>query len=143
METAIRLLAQFSYAVTAALMLLLGAGVLLAGAGLFPGLQSSLLDEAEGNLGTLHILQEFASLLVLAGLVTIWFVAHYEQSMAFHWAMTLFLLLIALVHWFDVRGTADSATGYVVIALPFCWFMVVGLLRWSNKRRGDNQAHGT
>lgn len=129
MNTTVRLIAQGSYVLVAAAMVLLGTGVLLAGAGVFAALQDSLLEEAQGSLDTLHILQEFASVLVFAGLVTIWFVRHYDQSMAFHWLMTLFLGLIAVIHWFDIRGPSDSLTGAVIIGVPFFWFAVVGLLR--------------
>ena len=139
MKTAIRIAAQTGYAVTGGLMLFLGAGLLLAATELLPGLHSSLLEEAQGNLDVVHILQEFASLLVFAGLVTIWFVRHYDQSMAFHWAMTFFLALIAFVHWFDVRGSSDSLTGAVIIALPFVWFAVLGMLRASIDRRVGGQ----
>jgi hypothetical protein len=54
--------------------------------------------------------------------------------MAFHWAITLLLALIALVHWFDVRGRSDFATGDIVIGIPFVWFAVVGVLRASMGR---------
>ena len=43
--------------------------------------------------------------------------------------MTLFLGLIAVVHWFDARGPSDSITGAIVIGVPFVWFAVVGVLR--------------
>jgi hypothetical protein len=129
MKMTVRLIAQGSYVVAAAVMVVLGAGVLLAGAGVFPSLQNSLVEEAQGSLDTVHILQEFASVLIFAGLVTLWFVRHYDQSMAFHWLMTLFLGLIAVVHWFDVRGPSDSIAGGIVIGVPFIWFAVVGVLR--------------
>jgi hypothetical protein len=136
MKTAVKILAQLSYVVAGVTMLLLGASVLLAGAGALPGLQSSLVEEAKGNLDFVHVLQEFAALLVFAGLVTLWFVLHYEQSVAFHWAMTLFFLLLAIVHWFDVRGRSDFATGDIVIGIPFFWFTVIGALRASARRGG-------
>jgi hypothetical protein len=110
-------------------MLLLGASVLVAGAGMLPGLQTSVVEEAQGNLDFVHILQEFATLLVFAGLITLWFVRRYEQSTALHWAVTLFFLLLAIVHWFDVRGRSDFSTGDVVIGIPFLWFAVLGMLR--------------
>ena len=131
MKTAVKLLAQLSYVVVGAAMFLFGAAVLLAGAGALPGLQSSLLEEAKGNLDFVHVLQEFATLLVFAGLVTLWFVCRYDDSMVFHWAMTLFFALLAIVHWFDVRGRSDFAAGDLVIGIPFLWFAAVGALRAS------------
>jgi hypothetical protein len=140
MQTAVKILAQLSYFVTGAIMLLLGASVLLAGAGMLPALQSSLMEEAKGNLDFVHVLQEFATLLVFAGLVTIWFVFHYDQSLALHWATTLFFALLAIVHWFDVRGRSDFATGDLVIGIPFFWFAVLGALRASTQRGSEKQA---
>jgi hypothetical protein len=112
-------------------MVLWGAGVLLAGTGLFPALQKSLLEKAQGNLDFVHILQEFATLLVFAGVITLWFVRQYDLSMALHWALTLFFALLALVHWFDVRGRSGFASGDLVIGIPFFWFAVLGVLRGS------------
>jgi hypothetical protein len=131
MKLAVKLLAQTSYVVVGAAMFLFGASVLLAGAGLLPGLQSSLVEEAEGNLDFVHVLQEFATLLVFAGLVTLWFVRRYDDSMVFHWAITLFFALLAIVHWFDVRGRSDFTTGDIVIGIPFFWFAAIGALRAS------------
>jgi hypothetical protein len=131
MKLAVKLLAQLSYVVVGAAMFLFGASVLLAGAGVLPGLQSSLVEEAQGNLDFVHVLQEFATLLVFSGLVTLWFVRRYDHSMAFHWAMTLFFALLAIVHWFDVRGRSDFSTGDIVIGIPFFWFAVIGALRAS------------
>jgi hypothetical protein len=131
MKTAVKFLAQLSYVVVGAAMFLFGASVLFAGAGVLPGLQSALVEEAQGNLDFVHVLQEFATLLVFAGLVTIWFVFHYDQSIGFHCAMTLFFATLALVHWFDVRGRSDFATGDIVIGLPFVWLAVIGALRAS------------
>jgi hypothetical protein len=138
MKTAVKILAQLSYIVAGATMLLFGASVLLAGAGALPGLQSSLVDEAKGNLDFVHVIQEFATLLVFAGLITIWFVFHYDRSMAFHWAITLFFALLAIVHWFDVRGPSDFDTGAIVIGIPFFWFAAIGGLRAATERGGQS-----
>jgi hypothetical protein len=136
MKTAVKILAQLSYVIAGATMLLLGASVLLAGAGALPGLQTSLVEEAKGNLDFVHVLQEFATLLVFAGLITLWFVLHYEQSMALQWAMTLFFLLLAVVHCFDVRGPSESTAGDIIIGLPFFWFAAIGALRAAAERGG-------
>jgi hypothetical protein len=78
--------------------------------------------------------------LVFAGLITIWFVFHYDRSVAFHWAITLFFLLIAIVHWFDVRGPSDFDTGSIVIGIPFFWFAAIGALRAVTYRGGQSIA---
>jgi hypothetical protein len=80
-------------------------------------------------------MQEFGSLLVFAGLIAFWFVRHYSESKTFHWAMTLFWGLFALVHWVDIRGTFQFGVGQMINTIPFVLFVVVGLLRQSSERR--------
>jgi len=123
-------LAKLIYGLFAVGCLVLGAWVLLYGTGLLPAsMKQALLAEAHGDLNTLHIVQEFASLLVFAGLISLWFVWHYEQSRVFHWALTAFWALIALVHWFDVRGPHESIGGPLIITVPLVVFLATGLLR--------------
>jgi hypothetical protein len=108
--------------------------VLLFRTGLLPaGVKDLLLDVAQGDLNALHISQEFGSLLVFAGLITLWFVRHYQQSLFFHWAMTTFWALFALVHWFDVRGPVRFDTGVLVNTIPFILFLSVGLVTRDRK----------
>ncbi len=130
---------------------LLGAGVavLLFKTTLLPdGIQAALLDEAGGNLTALHIAQEAGSLLVFAGLITFWFAWHYGQSLYFHGAMTVLLGLVALVHWFDVRGPNSSWTEPIPITLPFLVFAALGLARLAayrlaGKHRGQLNANAS
>jgi hypothetical protein len=129
METMTRVLARACYALFGAAFLVAGASVLLADTGLLPALRNALVEESRGDLNTLHILQEFGALLVFAGLVTFWFLWHYEQSRPFHWMLTAFWGLIALVHWFDVRGPIRSVAGPLVTTVPFLLFVAIGLLR--------------
>jgi hypothetical protein len=130
MKTATRVLAQSVYGLFGAGFLAIGASALLVNTGLLPdACRSAILDESRGNLDILHILQEFGSLLVFAGLITFWFLWHYEQSQAFHWSLTAFWGLVGLVHWFDVRGPNPSVGGPLVTTVPFMLFMVIGLLR--------------
>jgi hypothetical protein len=144
MKTAVRVLTKCCYGVTGAGFLVAGAAVLLFKTGLLPdSVRDIIMDFGEGNLNTLHVAQELGSLLVFAGLITFWFLRHYEQSRPFHWAMTLFWGLIALVHWFDVRGPIDSVTGPLVNSVPFAVFVTVGLLRTATEgSRSVNEQQG-
>jgi hypothetical protein len=142
MKTAARVLAQSVYGVFGAGFLAVGASALLVNTGLLPeALRGAILDESQGNLDILHILQEFGALLVFAGLITFWFVWHYEQSQAFHWSLTAFWAFMALVHWFDVRGPEPSVVGPLVNTVPFMLFAVIGLLRTLTE--GDRTAPGS
>jgi hypothetical protein len=131
MNVAIRII----YSLLGATLLAVGAVVLLFKTGLLPpAVQAAILSEADQNLNTLHVAQELATLLVFAGLITFWFAWHYDQSRYFHWAMTALLGLLALVHWFDVRGPNTSLTEPIPITVPFLAFVAIGLWRLGAER---------
>jgi hypothetical protein len=131
-----RALAKALYALLGAVFLAAGVSVLLLGTGLLPEPVRELIEDiGGGNANTLHIMQEFGSLLVFAGLITFWFVRHYDASKTFHWAMTVFWGLFALVHWVDVRGSFQVGVGQVINTVPFLLFAGVGLLRQSSEGR--------
>jgi hypothetical protein len=132
----IRLATKSLYALLGAIFLLGGATVLLLGTGLLPTpVRDVILSIGEDNPNTLHLMQEYATLLVLVALLTFWFIKHYEVSRTFHWAMTLFWGLIALVHWFDPRGQFHHGVGEAITSIPFVLFVAVGLLRETAERR--------
>jgi hypothetical protein len=124
------LVARFVYGVVAAVFLAAGAGVLLLGTGLLPaGVARTILDFGGGDDRTMHQLQEFGTLMVFTGLVNLWCVRNYDRSLYFHWAMTAFWGLFALVHWFDYHGTFHPGKGQAVTTLPFVLFVILGALR--------------
>jgi len=123
------ILAKALYLIFGLSYLAAGTVALLFRTGLLPdAVKNALLDAAHGDLNTVHISQEFGSLLVFTGLITLWFVRHYQQSLFFHWAMTTFWALFALVHWFDVRGPIRFDAGVLINAIPFVLFLSVGLM---------------
>jgi hypothetical protein len=129
-----RILAKSLYVLFGTLYLVAGSAVLLFRTGWLPDVvKKILLNVAEGNLNAVHISQEFGSLLVFAGLITFWFVRHYDQSLFFHWAMTTFWGLFALIHWSDVRGPVRFDTGVLINAIPFILFLLVGMVTRNRK----------
>jgi hypothetical protein len=132
----IRLVTQLLYAFLGTIFLLGGTSVLLLGTGLLPTpMRDVILSIGEDNPNTLHLMQEYATLLVLVALLTFWFVKHYEVSRAFHWAMTIFWGLIALVHWFDHKGQFHYGLGEAITSMPFVLFVAVGIFREHAERR--------
>jgi hypothetical protein len=126
----LRTITRSLYALVAAAFLLGGSSVLLLGTGLLPvPLKDAILSIGEDNVHTLHLMQEYASLLVLVGLLAFWFIWHYEQSRAFHWSMTAFWGIIAVIHWFDPRGEFHWGLGEAITSIPFLLFVLIGLLR--------------
>jgi hypothetical protein len=130
-----RPLSQALYGLLGVIYLVAGGSVLLLGTGFLPNAVRDLIvsiGHDDGN--TLHIMQEFGSLLVFAGLITLWFLLHYDQSRPFHWAMTVFWGLFALVHWFDIRGSFRYDIGALINTIPVILFVLVGLLRQRAER---------
>jgi hypothetical protein len=123
------ILARCLYLLFGVLYIVAGTVVLLFRTGLLPAaVRNTLLELARGDLNTVHIAQEFSSLLIFAGLITLWFARHYQQSLFFHWAMTTFWALFALIHWFDVRGPVRFDIGVLINAVPLILFLLVGLI---------------
>lgn len=127
----IKPIAKILYGFFGALFVIVGVAVLLLRTVLLPdALRNIIMDVGHGDSNTLHIIQEFGSLLVFAGLISFWFVRHYERSKAFHWAMTAFWVLFALAHWFPAGGESlRSVRGPMIDTVPFILFLAVGMLR--------------
>ncbi len=127
-----RILTKSLYGIQAVIFLAAGVSVLLLGTNLLPAaMRQLIMDIAQGNNDTLHIIQEFGSLLVFTGLITLWFLRHYEESRSFHWAMTIFWALFALVHWFNTQGQFQSGLHAVPDTVPLALFLVLGVMRGS------------
>jgi len=133
----IKAIAKVVYGFFAAAYLLVGITVFAGGTGLLPEpLHGVVMDVGHGDANALHIMQEFGAFLVFIGLITFWFMRHYDQSQTFHLAMTIAWGLIALAHWFDVRGFHNSVIGPIINSIPFILFAALGLLR----RKSEGQA---
>ncbi len=131
----IRPVARGVYALVAGVLLAAGSAVLLLGTGLLPASLSQRIRAFGGGEGVgVHLLQEMGTLLVLAGLVSLWCVRNYERSLYFHGAMTVFLGLFALVHWFDSQGSFHAGTGEVITTLPFAAYLLLGVIRSRTER---------
>src|SRR5262245_56103108 len=125
-----KFIAKLLYPLFGMIFLLAGLTAVAARSGLVPTFAMNILHEvSHGDGNTLHIVQELGSVLIFVGLITFWFIGHYEQSTFFHWAMTIFLGAFALVHWYDIRGDWHSAKGPLITTVPFILFLVVGIVR--------------
>src|SRR4051812_38689223 len=97
----IRTTTKIVYGLFGAFFALAGGSVLLLDTGLLPGAaRDAILDYAGGDGRLLHVLQEWGNAHLLLGLLAFWFVRHYDQSRAYHWAMTAYFAVDALIHWF-------------------------------------------
>jgi hypothetical protein len=125
-----RTISRFVYSLFGAVFLIGGATVMLLHTGFMPEfLRQFLIAFAHGDELAIHLIQELSSLLVFTGLITFWFVRHYEQSLPFHWAMTAFWALFSFAHWFDGRQGPQSIKGPIINTIPLVIFLLIGLLR--------------
>ncbi|HJR07841.1 MAG TPA: hypothetical protein VJ842_11310 [Pyrinomonadaceae bacterium] len=131
----VKAIAGVLYGLFGAISLVVGASVLLLDTGLLPeAVRLAVVNAAHGDTRALHIIQEFGAFLVFVGLIAFWFARHYNESRFFHWALTFAFALVALAHWFDVRGE-HSKLGPLINSVPFVLFLLVGLLRLSSDRK--------
>ncbi|MCI0704167.1 MAG: hypothetical protein L0241_24175 [Planctomycetia bacterium] len=145
MKTATRIVATVVYGLVGVGLLVAGAMTLLVNTGLLPdALRDVVLHFSQNNLGMLHIIQEFGTLMIFAGLITFWFIRHYDQSHGFHWAMTTYWALMALIHWFHVGSPSVSVVSGLVNTIPFAGFLIIGVLRLKTERQPiRNEAQST
>ena len=60
----------------------------------------------------LHLMQELGAAGVFAGLMSFWCILNYARRRGVHYALTVFTLLIAFIHW------KDFANGYLPLISP-------------------------
>lgn len=139
----IEIIAKILYGVFAVAFLVIGITAFASGTRLSPEpLRRIAMRVAHGDDNALHLIQEFGAFLVFIGLITFWFMRHYELSRNFHMAMTIAWGLIALAHWFDVRESRNSLMGPIINSIPFIlsphWVCFDASLTATHIRRSRN-----
>jgi hypothetical protein len=129
------------YGLMGVLFVLVGGSVLLVNTGVLPeAIHGTITDYARGDGRFLHVTQESANAHLLVGLLTFWFIRHSDESEAYHWAMTAYFAVNALIHWFDARGPRESIAGPLINTVPVVVFVTLGLLRMAPARpAGTNE----
>jgi len=118
------------YGLLGVLYVLLGMGSILLPAGWLPqGIADSILPGEPLNAFAGHLLQEFGTVVFALGLVFLWRTWRKEYSRGFHWAMTFYCSLDALIHWVGPEGLVDSWPRGIVNSIPFVVMLLVGLLQ--------------
>jgi len=126
----IQIITQIVYGLFAVLFIVLGVAVLLFNTGLLPtSVRELILKVADGDMRILHVFQEWGNAHLVLGLVTIWFIRHYDQSLPFHLFLTAYFAIDALIHWFHVAEPPNSITGPLILTIPAVVFLGLGLVR--------------
>jgi hypothetical protein len=126
----VQVITKIVYGLFGIFFVLVGGSVLLLNTGLLPeAARNIILDFGNHDGRLLHVIQEWGNAHLLLGLLTFWFIRHYDQSQAYHWAMTAYFAVNALIHWFHVAGPPESIAGPLINTIPFVVFVTLGLLR--------------
>jgi hypothetical protein len=68
-------------------------------------LPTFMVPEAGRSFVLSHILREQAAMAIFIGCMFLWCIFNYERRSAVHYFLTVFALLLAVIHWFDyLRG---------------------------------------
>ena len=117
------------YGLLGVLYLFIGVGSFVLPLGWLPeGIGGALLTEESPSVFLGHLLQEFGTVVLALGLLFVWHARRKELSVGFHWLVTLYLSLDALVHWVGPEGLIGSWPRGIINSVPFTLMLVLGLL---------------
>ena len=124
------------YGLFGILYVLLGAGSMLLPTGWLPqSLAAGILAGEKPSPFVEHLLQEFGTVLLALGLAFLWYANRKEQSRSFHWAMTFYFFLDALIHWVGPEGLIGSWPRGITNSVPFAVMLLLGLLQLRESER--------
>ncbi len=125
------------YGLFGILYVLIGVGSMLLPTGWLPQiLQGDLAREASSPFVE-HLLQEFGTVVLALGLVFLWYARGKEQNPGFHWAVTCYFALDALIHWVGPEGLIGSWSRGIINSIPFALMLLLGLLQLRASRRRE------
>jgi hypothetical protein len=118
------------YGLLGIVYLLLGVGCMLLPTGWLPQtLTDDILAGEVPSSFVEHLLQEFGTVVLALGFVFLWHANRKEQSRNFHWAMTFYFSLDALIHWIGPEGLIGSWPRGIVNSIPLAVMLLLGLLQ--------------
>ena len=125
------------YAILGVLYLLIGTGSMLMPTGWLPqSVVENFTSREMQRPSVEHLLQEFGTVVLALGLVFLWYARRQEQSRSFHWAITFYFLLDALIHWVGPDGVIGSWQRGIVNSIPLTILLLLGLLQLRAPKRG-------
>ena len=129
------------YGILGVIYVIIGAGAMLLPTGWLPqGLTDDFLAEATPTPFLAHLLQEFGTVVLALGFVFLWYAKRKEHSRNFHWAMTFYFSLDALIHWIGPEGFIGSWSRGIANSIPFAVMLLLGLLQMRERTRVSSAA---
>jgi hypothetical protein len=117
------------YGLFGLLYVLIGAGSMLAPAGWLPqGLVDATLAREFQSPFVEHLVQEFGTVVLALGMIFLWFGARKQRSAIFHWVITLYFSLDALIHWIGPHGPYGDLSRGLINSVPAAIMLLLGLL---------------
>jgi hypothetical protein len=124
------------YGLFGILYVLIGVGSMLLPAGWLPqSLEGELLAGEELSAFVEHLLQEFGTVVLALGLLFLWYAGRNEYSRSFHWTVTVYFSLNALIHWVGPEGLVGSWSRGIINSIPFALMLLLGLLELQRAQR--------
>jgi hypothetical protein len=133
--------ARVLYGLLGVLYVVIGAGAMLVPTGWLP--ESFTADALVGETPSPfvgHLMQEFGTVVIAVGLMFLWRASCREFSRAFHWAMTVYLCLDALIHWVGPEGLIGSPSRGITNTILPAAMLLLGILELKSSNRAT---HGT
>ena len=125
------------YSLLGVLYVVIGLGSMLLPAGWLPRRFSDIFLVGETPSPFFeHLLQEFGTVVLALGVVFLWRASRKQYSASFHWMMTAYFALDALIHWVGPDGVIGSWRRGVANTIPLVVMLLVGLLQ----RKATGQA---
>lgn len=127
---AINSVTRIVYALLGVIYIAIGVGSLLAPPGWLPRawVGEFLANEMQSDF-VAHLIQEFGTIVLVVGCTFLLLARRKEVSVGIHWALTLYFLVDAYIHWVSPDGTISTITRGTINSIPFAVMLVLGLLR--------------
>jgi hypothetical protein len=131
------------YVLFGVLYILIGVGSFLLPLGWLPETVTGDMLAGESRSAFFdHLLQEFGIVVLALGLIFLWYARRKELSWGFHWLVTFYFALDALIHWVAPDGQISPWSRGTINTIPFAVMLLLGLLQLRAGRRLDSAARG-
>lgn len=119
------------YLLIGVIYMLIGMGAIFVPSGVLPAEWIvSIYGSDISNSLSMHMILEFGAALLALGSVFLWRARHSRYSPTFHWGMTTYFIVDAMIHWLGPDDAVDSLPHDLINTAPFLLLMVlVGALQ--------------
>ena len=129
------------YGLIGAMYMLIGIGAIVVPTGLVPsqwvvGIYGS---DVTSSL-SMHMILEFGAAVLALGSVFLWRSRHSRYSPTFHWGMTTYFIVDAMIHWLGPDDSVDSPLHDLINTVPF--LILMALVGVQQQLRPEHDAPG-